>query len=56
MDDKGLVGYDGIAEDLRFQTSMESPKTAKTEDMFRNVQLAFWITAYNAVTIDKVIK
>jgi len=55
VDDKGLVDYNGIAGDLRFQTYMESLKTAETEDMFRNEQLAFWINAYNAVTIDKVI-
>ena len=35
---------------------MESLKTAQTDSMSRNGQLAFWINAYNAVTIDKVIK
>lgn len=56
VDDEGLIDYNGIAGDSRFQTYMESLKTVKTENMSRNEQLAFWINAYNAVTIDKVIK
>ncbi len=56
VDDEGLIDYNGIAGDSRFQTYVESLKTVKTEVMSRNEQLAFWINAYNAVTIDKVIK
>jgi hypothetical protein len=35
---------------------MESLQSAKAEELPRDGQLAFWINAYNAVTIDKVIK
>jgi Protein of unknown function, DUF547 len=56
VDDKGLVDYNGIAKDSRFGEYMESLKSAQTDKMSRNGQLAFWIDAYNAVTIDKVIK
>jgi hypothetical protein len=35
---------------------MRSLQRAKVEEFSRNGQLAFWINAYNAVTIDKVIK
>jgi hypothetical protein len=56
VDDKGLIDYNGIAGNSRFETYMASLKTVKTGDMSRNEQLAFWINAYNAVTIDKVIK
>jgi hypothetical protein len=56
VDDKGLVDYNGIAKDPRFGEYMASLKTAQTDKMSRNGLLAFWIDAYNAVTIDKVIK
>ncbi|MEJ2657816.1 MAG: DUF547 domain-containing protein [Desulfobacterales bacterium] len=53
---KGLVDYNGIAKDPRFSEFMESLKSAQPDKMSRNGRLAFWINAYNAVTIDKVIK
>jgi hypothetical protein len=56
VDDKGLVDYNRISKNPRFQEYMESLKSAKTEELSRNGQLAFWLNAYNAVTIDKVIK
>lgn len=56
VDDQGLVDYNAIAKDARFEDFIESLKTANTEEMTPNGQLAFWINAYNAVTIDKVIK
>ena len=56
VDDKGLVDYNGISKDPRFKEYMESLSSAKTDEMSRDGQLAFWINAYNAVTIDKVIK
>jgi hypothetical protein len=56
VDDKGLVDYNGIAKDPRFGEYIESLKSAQTDKMSRDGQLAFWINAYNAVTIDKVIK
>ena len=56
VDDKGRVDYNGIAKDPRFSEYMESLKSAQTDKMSRNGRLAFWIDAYNAVTIDKVIK
>ena len=56
VNDKGLVDYNGIAKDPRFSEYMASLKTAQTDKMTRDGRLAFWIDAYNAVTIDKVIK
>ncbi len=56
VNDKGLVDYNGIAKDPQFGEYMESLKSAQTDKMSRNNRLAFWIDAYNAVTIDKVIK
>jgi len=53
---QGLVDYNGIAGDQSFKIYMETLKSAQTEAMSRDGQLAFWINAYNAVTIDKVIK
>jgi hypothetical protein len=56
VNDQGLVDYNGIAGDRTFKAYMESLETAKPDAMSRDGQLAFWINAYNAVTIDKVIK
>lgn len=56
VDDEGLVDYQAIAKDRRFQDYMERLKTADTDAMTIDGRLAFWINAYNAVTIDKVIK
>ena len=56
VDDRGLVDYNGIAQDRRFSEYMKSLELAEVEELSRDGQLAFWINAYNAVTIDKVIK
>jgi hypothetical protein len=56
VNNQGLVDYNGIAGDQSFKSYMASLKTAQPDSMSRNGQLAFWINAYNAVTIDKVIK
>jgi len=56
VDDKGLVDYDGIAKDAEFSEYMRTLANANVEELSRDGQLAFWINAYNAVTIDKVIK
>jgi hypothetical protein len=56
VDDKGLVDYNSIAKAKGFSEYMQSLQTAKVEDFSRDGQLAFWINAYNAVTIDKVTK
>ncbi len=56
VDDQGLVDYNAIAKDRRFQNYMEQLKTARTDEMTIDGRLAFWINAYNVVTIDKVIK
>jgi hypothetical protein len=56
VDDKGLVDYNGIAKDARFSQYMQSLETANLQPLSRDGQLAFWINAYNAVIIDKVIK
>lgn len=56
VDDKGLVDYNSIAKDSGFSEYVQSLQTARVEEFSRDGQLAFWINAYNAVTIDKVIK
>jgi len=56
VNEKGLVDYNGIAKDQRFSQYMKALENAKVEELSRDGQLAFWINAYNAVTIDKVIK
>jgi hypothetical protein len=56
VDDEGLVDYNGIAKDRRFPDYLKSLETAKVQELTRDGQLAFWINAYNAVMIDKVIE
>jgi hypothetical protein len=56
VNDQGRVDYNGIAGNQPFKAYMESLKTAQADSMSRDEQLAFWINAYNAVTIDKVLK
>jgi hypothetical protein len=56
VNDLGLVDYNSIAQDKRFAEYMQSLQGAKVGELSRDGQLAFWINAYNAVTIDKVIK
>ena len=56
VDDKGLVDYNGIAGDRAFKAYVQSLQSADLASMSRDGQLAFWINAYNAVTIDKVIR
>ena len=53
---EGRVDYNGIAGDETFRQYMTSLENAKPESLSRDGQLAFWINAYNAVTIEKVIK
>jgi len=56
VDQKGIVDYNRISKNSRFKEYMESLKSVKVEELSRNNQLALWLNAYNAVTIDKVIK
>ena len=56
VDNNGLVDYNSIAKDRRFAEYVESLAGARVGEFSRDGQLAFWINAYNAVTIDKVIK
>jgi hypothetical protein len=56
VNDQGLVDYNGIAGDQAFKAYMESLESASLDAMSRDAQLAFWLNAYNAVTIDKVVK
>ena len=56
VNDQGQVDYNGIAKNKPFKAYMETLETARVDTMSRDEQLAFWINAYNAVTIDKVIK
>jgi hypothetical protein len=56
VDARGLVDYNGIAKDATFKAYMTSLRSAEPETMSRDARLAFWINAYNAVVIDKVIR
>ena len=56
VNNQGLVDYNGIAGDQSFKIYMETLKSAQPDAMSRDGQLAFWINAYNAVTIAKVIE
>jgi len=56
VDERGLIDYNGIARDRRFAEYMKSLESTEVEELSVDGQLAFWINAYNAVTIDKVIK
>ena len=56
VDTQGRVDYNGIAGDDTFPEYMKSLENAKADSLSQDGQLAFWINAYNAVTIDKVIK
>lgn len=56
VDEEGLVDYNGVAQDQRFSEYMKSLESVKAEELSRDGQPALWINAYNAVTIDKVIK
>jgi len=53
---EGLVDYNSIAKDRSFFEYIESLQRVRPENLSPDGQLAFWINAYNAVTIDKVIK
>ena len=56
VDPEGRVDYNGIAVDDAFHEYITSLENAKADSLSSDGQLAFWINAYNAVTIDKVIK
>jgi len=56
VDEEGLVDYNGIGKDEGFSDYIKSLESAKVGELSRDGQLAFWINAYNAITIDKVIK
>lgn len=56
VNDKGLIDYNGIARDKRFYKYIDSLKAADVTALTRDGQLAFWLNAYNAVTIEKVIR
>ena len=56
VDDQGLVDYKRIGGDKRFHNYMAQLERAVIEQMSIDGRLAFWINAYNAVTIDKVIR
>jgi hypothetical protein len=56
VDDNGLVDYNRLSMDLLFKEYMQSLAQAKADELSANGQLALWLNAYNAVTIDKVIK
>jgi hypothetical protein len=56
VDDAGRVDYPGIAGSSRFKKYLTAIESVDIESMAENARLAFWINAYNAITIDKVIR
>lgn len=56
VDDRGMVDYLGIADSTSFKNYIAALGTADIGPLSENARLAFWINAYNAVTIDKVIR
>jgi hypothetical protein len=56
VDTQGRVDYNGIAGDDMFHEYVASLENADANALSPDGKLAFWINAYNAVTIDKVIK
>jgi hypothetical protein len=56
VNDKGRIDYNGIAKEPLFRDYLESLKTAPVQELSEDGRLAFWLDAYNAITIDKVIK
>ena len=56
VDHIGLVDYRGIAEGRLFKNYITALETADIKTLSGDARLAFWINAYNAVTIDKVIR
>jgi hypothetical protein len=56
VDQEGLIDYNGIGKDQRFSEYVTSLESVKVEDLSRDGQLAFYINAYNAVTIARVVK
>ena len=52
----GLVDYDGFAASPEFPRYLASLARANPDRMPREEQLAFWINAYNAYTIQLIIK
>lgn len=56
VDADGLVDYAGIREDERFAAYLEALKTADPDRLPDDAhRLAFWINAYNALTIHGVL-
>lgn len=51
---KGLVDYDAFAEDRSFRRYLASLSGARLEGMSDEEELAFWINAYNAYTIELI--
>jgi hypothetical protein len=56
VDTQGRVDYNGITGDDIFHEYVVSLENADTDTLSPDGRLAFWINAYNAITIDKVIK
>lgn len=56
----GLVNYEGLSSDRRARAALReyvrSLATADTTGQSRNDQLAFWINAYNAITLERVVE
>ena len=55
VDEAGLVDYNGLAKDERFHGYISTLKGADPSQLSRDGQMAFWINAYNALTLFHVM-
>ncbi len=56
VNEAGLVDYSGLAKDQRFQGYVATLKNADPSQLSRDGQMAFWINAYNALTLFHVME
>ncbi len=57
VSDKGLVNYAGFSKSkAKLDTYINSLTKINTSSLTKNEQLAYWINAYNALTIDQILR
>ena len=56
VNEEGLVDYEGLLKDRqKFDTFIQQIETASLTGMSHEEQKAFWINAYNAITIKVIL-
>lgn len=57
VSDKGMVNYAGFSKSKdKLEAYISSLNSINTSTLSKNEQLAFWINAYNASTIDQILR